>query len=458
MTILNYKSIHSTKRQFFLNCSIIILLCFILLRWFLLIDRYSVNMLFWDQWDFLGALFDSKGPWELFSWQHGPHRQGIGFFLTKIVADCSGWNTRVESFMIGIVVCLAALTAAFLKLRLVGKITALDIFIALLYLTPLQFGLVANTPNVSHGAMPLLLITLFCLCWTIDGITLRYVLCAIINFMEIYTGFGIFLGCITPILFLSELYLARKRKQTGNMFLAILFFFIALASVLSFFIDYTFCPAAKGFTFPYPQPLMYAEYIIIALGAFCGIRGSHIASMSVGFPAACCMIYIIIKAAASIVRDASNRAMKGNIVQRQIILVLVTFTLTFSLNLAIGRVCLGLETATASRYTPYITPAFFALYLFSTTRKDVPKRLIIFSIVCFFVTTFSIGNHNRAYAERLCQGKLRWKQAYLQTENIRLANRISGFAVHPNPSRTHLKRKLDYLKEHRLNLYLPSRE
>ncbi|MCI5130127.1 MAG: hypothetical protein D3904_01090 [Candidatus Electrothrix sp. EH2] len=448
---------HSNRKQFFLYFGAACLLIFIVLRWFLLIDEYSVNMLFWDQWDYLDALFKEKGPWELFTWQHGPHRQGVGFFLTKAVAEFSGWNTRTESFMIGTVVCLAALTALALKLRL-QALSPLDVFIPLLYLTPLQFGLFANTPNVSHGAMPLFLVTLFCLCWTLNNIRLRYTACSLINFMTVYTGFGFFLGCITPLLFVSEIYLARKRKRTADLVLAFAFFLVSLASVLSFFIDYTFNSAAKGFVFPHPYPFMYVQYMLISFGAFCGIRGSNIVSMLAGLPVICCMIYIAIQAALPLVPKGAQQTGDKDIVLGQIVLMLILFSLIFSLNLAVGRVCLGLETATASRYTAYMTPAFFALYLFAATQKRVPVRQIAFCMSCFFLTTFSIGNHNRVYAENTCQGKQRWKEAYLQTESIFLSNRLSGFTIHPNPPQTHLKRKLDYLKEHRLNLYLDALE
>lgn len=213
----------SRKQQLLINISAFGVLLFIILRWFFLIDKYSVNIIFFDQWDFMGGLFEDKGAWELFSWQHGPHRQGVGFFLTKLTADLSGWNTRVECFMIGLVICLAAIVALFLKRRLTGNVTAFNIAIPLLYLSPLQFELFANTPNVSHGAMPLLLITLFCLCWTITNIMLRYFLCAIINLMTIYTGFGVFIGCIVPFLFLSEIVFAFRRKDKKRKISAIFF-------------------------------------------------------------------------------------------------------------------------------------------------------------------------------------------------------------------------------------------
>lgn len=450
-----------SRKQVFLNICAAMLLCFLLLRWFFLIDNYSVNMLYWDQWDFLEALFRDKGPWELFSWQHGPPRQGIGFFLTKAVADLSGWNTRVESFMIGAVICLAALTAFFLKLRITKRISPLDVFIPLLYLTPLQFGLFANTPNVSHGAMPLLLVTLFCLCWLIENLPLRYSVCAVINFMTIYTGFGFFLGGITPMLFLSELYLAWKRKRTAEMILALFFFFVALGSILSFFIDYTFNPAAEGFVFPHPYPFMYVQYILITFATFCGIRGSNIVLYFVGAPVVGFMIYLLVKAGWDIVHhvaDAADKNLGRETAVNQIIIVLITFTLLFAANLAVGRVCLGLGSATSSRYIPYIVPAFLGLYLFAVTRKKIPIQLIGLCAACFFITTFSIGHNNRVYVENIYRGKQRWKQAYLQTEDIYLSDRLSEFAIHPNPQYTHLKEKLDYLKEHHLNLYLDELE
>ncbi len=456
---------HSDGKQPIYYLCAAILLIFIVLRLFLLIDKYSVNMLFWDQWDFLDALFKNKECWEMFSWQHGPHRQGVGFFLTKAVADFSGWNTRVESFMIGSVLCIAALTAFFVKLRVTARYSPLDVFIPLIYLTPLQLGLFANTPNVSHGAMPLLLITLFCLCWLIENLALRYTVCAVINFMMIYTGFGFFLGCITPMLFLSEIYLAWKRKRTRDVVLALVFFLVALASLLSFFIDYTFNSAAKGFVFPHPYPFMYVQYILITFSAFCGIRGSHIILYFVGAPVVGFMLYLVVRAGMNIIhypadvsRKRNDKHIAANIAVDQIVLVLITFTLVFVLNLAVGRVCLGLGSASSSRYQTYLIPGFFALYLFAVTRKKVPLRRIAFCLLCFFVTTFSVGKNTTAYFQNIYQEKQRWKRAYLQTEDIHLSDRLSGFAIHPNPSHTQLKRKLDYLKEHRLNLYLAEPE
>ncbi|MGR0482251.1 MAG: hypothetical protein ACTFAL_12835 [Candidatus Electronema sp. V4] len=451
---MNTSKLSATSRQSLVGWLAAVFTVFLVLRWFFLIDKYSVNLLFWDQWDFMGGLFEKKGPWELFSWQHGPHRQGVGFFLTKLTADLSGWNTRTECFMIGTVICLAALTALALKWRLAGNITAFDLAIPLLYLSPLQFELFANTPNVSHGAMPLLLITLFCLCWTIKNITLRYFLCAAINFMTIYTGFGVFIGCIVPFLFLSEIVLAFRINDQRRKISAIFFFIVSVASILSFFINYTFNSAAEGFVFPHPEPLIYVKFILITFATFIGMRMSHEILYVIATPIVLLMIWLLIKTSMETGRSILRGTIGNQTTFRQIFIVLTAFTLLFSLNLAIGRACLGLDAAAAHRYIPYMTLGFFALYLFAVTRDKVPTKLILTCMACFFVTTFSIGNHNRIYAQRLCHGKQKWKQVYLLTENILLANTASGFKIHPNPPAARLKEKLNYLKEHRLNLYL----
>jgi hypothetical protein len=447
------------KKQLLLNGISIFVLVFIVLRWFFLIDKYSVNMLFWDQWDFMGGLFEHKGPWELFSWQHGPHRQGVGFFLTKLTADLSGWNTRVECFMIGSVICLAAIIALLLKRRLTGGISAFDLAIPLLYLSPLQFELFANTPNVSHGAMPLLLITLFCLCWTISNIILRYLLCAVINFMTIYTGFGVFIGCITPFLFLSEFALAVRNKETKRKLSSIFFFIVSVASMLSLFINYTFNSAAEGFVFPHPYPFIYVRFILITFATFCGIRGSYPVLYIFAVPIVCSIIWLLITSGVEIGRSSlrkhSDEQQGKEMVFRQILFVMTAFALLFSLNLAIGRACLGLGAATASRYLPYMTPGFLAFYFFAAaTRKPLTEKLLAVCMVLFFITTLSIGESNKKYYGRIYQGKREWKQVYLKTEDVEQSTEESGFMIHPNPHAANLKWKLNYLREHRLNLYL----
>jgi len=64
-------------------------------RLFRFISEYGVNVLYYDQWDFLTPLFDGRGSLlTLFSWQHGPHREGLGLVLDAFLYPATNWNTR----------------------------------------------------------------------------------------------------------------------------------------------------------------------------------------------------------------------------------------------------------------------------------------------------------------------------------------------------------------------------
>ena len=55
-------------------------------RLFRLTAQYAVNIFFWDQWDFNDAtLFEHHSPWQIFRFQHGSHRQGLGGLLAALV-------------------------------------------------------------------------------------------------------------------------------------------------------------------------------------------------------------------------------------------------------------------------------------------------------------------------------------------------------------------------------------
>lgn len=83
---------------------------FMILAWrqHFFVDRNAVNLLYWDQWDFYFPLFHDGSLWDIFNYQHGPHRQGIGFILTSLLAQLSGWNSRWDAFGVSFVLTSAA--------------------------------------------------------------------------------------------------------------------------------------------------------------------------------------------------------------------------------------------------------------------------------------------------------------------------------------------------------------
>jgi hypothetical protein len=132
-------------------------------RFFGLISTYAVNIFFYDQWDFNDAtLFEHHTLWQMFSWQHGPHRQGAGALLQWLIDPFFRWNSRTESFVVGGIVVVAALSSLGLKRKLYARFSYSDVIIPVAFLSPLPFETLFVTPNFAHGPLPLLLIVLYC--------------------------------------------------------------------------------------------------------------------------------------------------------------------------------------------------------------------------------------------------------------------------------------------------------
>ena len=212
-------------------------------QFFALIDTYAVNLLFSDQWDTYNPLFREQGLWDTFSYQHGPHRQGLGLIVTKIVAGLTQWNARAEAFTVGAIIAGAMLVAFYLKRRLFGMLTLADAIIPLIFLTTAQYESLVITPNLAHGALPVLLVLLSALAWGLRHSLARYTAVVVLNFLLIFTGFGIFMGLITPLLLVLDIY-QHARNDHGNAwvppFAALP---VALASAYAFSVGYVFQPA-----------------------------------------------------------------------------------------------------------------------------------------------------------------------------------------------------------------------
>ncbi|HTO08625.1 MAG TPA: hypothetical protein VMR86_16370, partial [Myxococcota bacterium] len=170
-------------------------------RLFRLIADWAVNLFFWDQWDFnTVTLFERGDLWQMFDWQHGPHRQGVGALLQVAVEPLYRWSSRGEAFTAGAIVAGAALGALYLEKRLMGRLSYAASIIPISFLGPAQYESLWVMPNFSHGPLPLLLLVVYCLAWTVRRTALRYSLVLLVSFLTTYTGFGFFVGALTPLL------------------------------------------------------------------------------------------------------------------------------------------------------------------------------------------------------------------------------------------------------------------
>lgn len=421
-------------------------------RLFRLISRYSVNILAWDQWDFDDAtLFQHHSLWEMFCWQNGPHRQGLGSLFQELIDPAIHWNSRYEAYVVGALIFVAAVLALLLKIRLYGSISYADIIIPLLFLTPQQYETLVAATNPAHGPLPLLLTVLYCLCWLIRSYPAKYICLLLLNFFLIYTGFGIFMGVITPALLVLDYYGNTRHLAPKYRWWSAAGVGVSLVSLASFFVGYKFRPAVDCFSSVPKSPANYLRFIAMM---FAHVAGLRIPNLSL---AAFIGVVVLLWIGAGIGQSFKKLRARGSDawVRDAAIAALLGYVILFCLNTAYGRLCLGLQSAASSRYTEYVVLGFLGLYLsaLSTRSRNLRAFLVIFLLV---LSLFSARRLNRIDAgglEAMSNGKRAWRQCYLAGHDIRECDAFSHFNIHPNAGATHLQEKLDFLEQRRLNLY-----
>jgi hypothetical protein len=424
---------------------------------FWLISLYAVNIFFADQWAFNDAtLFQKHSLWQMFAWQHGPHRQGVGALFEKMVDPIFGWNSRTESFVVGGVIVIAAATALYLKYRLYGKLSVFDVVIPAIIFTPAQWQSLFETANFAHGPFPLLLLLLYCLAWTCPKRVVRYGLVLLINFVLIYTGFGVFLGILTPILLAVDYWSSNPQDRLPGVGLA-LTLLAALGSLGFFFHGYKFNAAIDCFSFQPRRPKEYAAFVDLMFANFFTVKGTHGFVLVLG---GALLLSVLIAMAAATSPLLSRRDHKGRELERSrhlIVLALTAYTLLFCVNTAYGRLCGGLPMALAPRYVIYIEPALLGVYfhLHGIGHRSWRKWLLRAFLLAVVAASFRTDRKEMGHISDV---KQRWKACYLRVEDIKRCDQAAGFPIHPpHIEQTYLEQKLQFLKQRRLNLYQDSR-
>src|SRR5208282_2937532 len=124
--------------------------------------------------------------------QHGPHRQGLGATLVVWLLKGANWDSRVQAYAIAAAIVLAMALAIRLKIIVLGPLWFFDVIIPVIFLGLGQWEVLLSGPGPSAQAFPLLLLIAYCLAWVQEPVWLRYTAIAALNFLLIYTGYGIF--------------------------------------------------------------------------------------------------------------------------------------------------------------------------------------------------------------------------------------------------------------------------
>jgi len=423
-------------------------------KFFAFISTYAVNVFYFDQWDTLAPFFQGDtGLLHLFTRQFSTHRLGLGLISLKYLYAATHWSARAESFLIGGCVFGAMLLAIALKRRLFGRLAYSDVAIPLIILTLMQYETVIGATNPAFGAIPLLLITVYCAFLTLPNPFLRYALVLAADFLLIYTGYGFFMGLLTPVVFVLDVLRSLRKIGDVRLPLAVAGAVLSVSLLASFFFHYTFTPNTDCFEFPHRNLAAYPWFMALMFSAFLGPRRPVVLVTVAG------LVGLAIAAAAFGIQvwRAMTRGPTGSPPNQHstdvVTAVLLGYSLLYAASAAVGRVCLGLpDAAQAPRYSTLLIPAFLGIYFFLLMFPPVaPAR---FAMATFLVVILPGGVAFPSSAgHKLRDGKVAWASCYLRAADIAQCTGSTGFSVYPWPDRNGMREKLEYLRAHRLSFF-----
>jgi hypothetical protein len=115
---------------------------------------------------------------------------------------------------------------------------------------------------------------------------------------------------------------------------------VSLLSIGSFFVGYRFIPAVDNFQFPIHQWWEYPQFMSLMTANFFGVKGVGLFAYLVGFPVLLLMLILVV---ISMVHMVRRNPSDEELPKKTVIAVLMSFTLIFCANTAVGRISLGLR-------------------------------------------------------------------------------------------------------------------
>ncbi len=332
----------------------VVLIAALTVNWIAAVARFQVNVIAWDQWDFFTPLFSERGWLETFFWQHGPHRQGIGFLVTRVVMAFTAWDARAQSLLGVAVLVVAMLVALAVWRELTGRLRWRDLWLPLAGLSLVAYETVIMVPNVSHSVMPWLLILLTAWAWLrMEGLG-RAVSVGGLAVLLLFTGFGLFAGASALGLLLVDVRLAEKPHRAAAWRTLACSGGIIAAGVWAFAHGYRFDPASAGFSFPHWPLSDYARFAALMLAMRGGFEDENGGAYFAGGVVLALILLALIWSVGQLGRGRAGR-------QLAVAAWLLGATLAFVIFTAVGRVHLGVTGGMSSRYLVLLLGAWLGL-------------------------------------------------------------------------------------------------
>lgn len=415
-----------------------------------LVKDAAVNLPFEDQWDLLRPLFEDRGPWVCFRWQHGPHRQGAGGVIDWFLYRATNWDVRAEAWAAVGILSLAAITAVVLAARLRGRLSWSDAGFALLLLSPLHWETMLLTPNLAHSILPLLLVLLLSYAWILPSGPWRITAIVSLYTLSLYTGFAL-CGAVVTLPLALGLRLKAQSESTAlsNRELGIVLICM-MAVLVSFGLGYRWDPAVPGWRFPVDHWWDYGRFGALMFTSLLGWRAITWGSTVVGAALLALVVGVFFMAVVALWRRGADALTR-------VVWLLTGTSLCYAALTAIGRLPISLEAAFMWRYTTLMMPALIGLGLFAqrwaATCPKLGQQLILAGWVSICALVWANFTPERN-ASVTAGAKRRWIAAYLKSHDLEMANRRSDFWVYyPAPASPMIKERLDFLEERRLTFF-----
>lgn len=419
----------------------------LLLRFSVFLNRNTVKMLFSDQWELYEQFIQSPNLIHLFMFQYGPHRMGVGYWITFAVATLSHWDTTTETLINILFQVLTLLTLLFLKYRLFRRWHYSDIVIPIIVFSYKYYESFIIVPNISLAVLPIFLTCVLALIWTFHT-PYKYILLCCIGSLTMFSGFGMLIAPSLLLLPLSGLKNVTISKQHKAIIYLVLLTFMMISYI--FLARYSWDPSVNCAVNPRIDWINYPPFIgTMVLNYFYTLHSMYpFIIRFLGFGAYLALLVIGL--------NLGLRVLGRNIhAIHQVNLLFIQLTVIFIYMSTIGRSCLGIDAALAPRYLLYFLPAVIAMYftILNISNIRLKSTLVVVFISIIILSEISSSPMIIKSARDYVDAKLMWINCYKNTKSVSYCENVSTIPTMPKHLYDRADNIMKYIQTNHLNIY-----
>ncbi|CAM8435199.1 hypothetical protein [Candidatus Methylopumilus universalis] len=329
----------------------------LLFIWFSYLFYFAVATPFWDAWDFNSPILNQDSLLAIFTFQHGPARQGLGGIIQYLALALSNYNFKIIPWLALSIIYLGS----FFYILVLKKLNKIDLhsswpLLGILSASFLGHEAITLNPNISHGSLPFLLVAIIIYLQSSSPLkNWRNGLIPLFIFLATFTGFSFIFTF--PFLLISALYFYFKK---AHKFYYLILFLTFIISCL-FFVNYNFNNSAVSCSTVFDSKLL-VQYLwftvkILTLPLFGGplYNINHVVFYFFAVVYFLLLLYVSIKLLLLFKKFPKISS---------VLFSMITYSFTYGFISAVGRICLGSGSEFASRYYLYMIPALFAIIMY----------------------------------------------------------------------------------------------